>query len=116
RLTAGHARAFKGSRSAPGATEEDLVPNASPPSRRRARLSSLTRRIARLAPRAGLAACVAAAACGDAGPATPEPGTLEPFGDETLYVALLAVPPFTPADARGAERIAVGIPGLPLLP
>lgn len=40
----------------------------------------------------------------------------EPFGEETLYVALLAVPPFTPASARGAERIDVGIAGLPLLP
>jgi hypothetical protein len=38
------------------------------------------------------------------------------FGSETLYIALLAVPPFTPANARGAERIDVGIRGLPLLP
>jgi hypothetical protein len=38
------------------------------------------------------------------------------FGANTLYIALLAVPPFTPATARGAERIAVGIPGLLLLP
>ncbi len=38
-----------------------------------------------------------------------------PFGRETLYIALLAVPPFTPPNARGAERIDVGIEGLPLL-
>lgn len=39
-----------------------------------------------------------------------------PFGTGELYVALLAVPPFTPATARGAERLSVGIAGLPLLP
>lgn len=39
-----------------------------------------------------------------------------PFGEGELYIALLAVPPFTPASARGAERLRVGIPGLPLLP
>ncbi|HEY8516274.1 MAG TPA: hypothetical protein VIS07_12230 [Candidatus Binatia bacterium] len=39
-----------------------------------------------------------------------------PFGDQTLYVSLLAVPPFTSPNARGAERIEVGIRGLPLLP
>lgn len=39
-----------------------------------------------------------------------------PFGAGELYIALLAVPPFTPPTARGAERLAIGIPGLPLLP
>lgn len=39
-----------------------------------------------------------------------------PFGSGTMYIALLAVPPFTPATARGAERLELGIPGLPLLP
>lgn len=38
------------------------------------------------------------------------------FGSGELYIALLAVPPFTPPTARGAERLSVGIPGLPLLP
>ena len=38
------------------------------------------------------------------------------FGEGTLYIALLAVPPFTAAEARGAERFEVNIPGLPLLP
>jgi DNA-binding beta-propeller fold protein YncE len=38
------------------------------------------------------------------------------FGSGELYIALLAVPPFTPATARGAERLPVGIAGLPLLP
>lgn len=38
------------------------------------------------------------------------------FGEGELYIALLAVPPFTPPSARGAERLSVGIPGLPLLP
>jgi len=38
------------------------------------------------------------------------------FGDGSLYIALLAVPGFTPLTARGAERLEVGIPGLPLLP
>jgi sugar lactone lactonase YvrE len=38
------------------------------------------------------------------------------FGEGTLYIALLAVPPFTPATARGAELLDVGIPGLSLLP
>ncbi len=37
------------------------------------------------------------------------------FGPTTLYVSLLAVPPFTPRTARGVERVEVGIPGLPLL-
>lgn len=39
-----------------------------------------------------------------------------PFGDGSLYIALLAVPPFTPEAARGAERLDLGIAGLPLLP
>lgn len=39
-----------------------------------------------------------------------------PFGEGELYISLLAVPPFTPATARGAERLSIGIPGLPLLP
>lgn len=39
-----------------------------------------------------------------------------PFGAGELYISLLAVPPFTPATARGAERLSIGIPGLPLLP
>ena len=38
------------------------------------------------------------------------------FGDGMLYIALLAVPPFTSPEARGVERIEVGIAGLPLLP
>jgi streptogramin lyase len=38
------------------------------------------------------------------------------FGAGTLHVALLAVPPLTPASARGLLRTEVGIPGLPLLP
>jgi len=38
------------------------------------------------------------------------------FGEGELYIALLAVPPFTPTTARGAERLTLGIPGLPLLP
>jgi sugar lactone lactonase YvrE len=38
------------------------------------------------------------------------------FGEGELYIALLAVPPFTPVSARGAERLTLGIPGLPLLP
>lgn len=38
------------------------------------------------------------------------------FGAGELYISLLAVPPFTPATARGAERLPIGIPGLPLLP
>jgi len=37
------------------------------------------------------------------------------FDAGTMYISLLAVPPFTPATARGASRLAVGIPGLPLL-
>lgn len=36
------------------------------------------------------------------------------FGETTLYVALLSVPPFTEESARGVERIEVGIAGLPL--
>lgn len=39
-----------------------------------------------------------------------------PFGAGELYISLLAVPPFTAATARGAERLSIGIPGLPLLP
>jgi DNA-binding beta-propeller fold protein YncE len=35
------------------------------------------------------------------------------FDDETLYIALLAIPPFTSPEARGLERFVVGIPGLP---
>lgn len=38
------------------------------------------------------------------------------FGETTLYAALLAVVPFTPADQRGVQRLEVGVPGLPLLP
>jgi len=38
------------------------------------------------------------------------------FDEGELYIALLAVPPFTPPTARGAERLTIGIPGLPLLP
>jgi streptogramin lyase len=38
------------------------------------------------------------------------------FGDETLYIALLAIPPFTSAEARGLERFVVGIPGLSVPP
>lgn len=38
------------------------------------------------------------------------------FGAGQLYIALLAVPPFTPTTARGAERLEIGIAGLPLLP
>lgn len=38
------------------------------------------------------------------------------FGEGELYIALLSVPPFTPTTTRGAERLEVGIPGLPLLP
>lgn len=38
------------------------------------------------------------------------------FGSGELYIALLAVPPFTPPSARGAERLTIGIAGLPLLP
>lgn len=37
------------------------------------------------------------------------------FGDETLYIALLAVDAFG-LPVRGVERIDIGIPGLPLLP
>lgn len=36
------------------------------------------------------------------------------FGDTTLYISLLAIQPFTPADARGVERIEIGISGLAL--
>lgn len=36
------------------------------------------------------------------------------FGETTLYVALLTVPGFTPPEARGVERIDVGIAGRPL--
>jgi hypothetical protein len=38
------------------------------------------------------------------------------FGTATIYIALLAVPPFTLPSARGVERFTIGIPGLPLLP
>ena len=38
------------------------------------------------------------------------------FGGGTAYLALLAVPGFTPATARGAELLDLGIAGLPLLP
>ena len=38
------------------------------------------------------------------------------YGATTLYVSLLAVPPFTPASERGVERLELGIPGQPLLP
>jgi len=37
-----------------------------------------------------------------------------PFGDSTLYLTLLAIPPFTAPEARGVLRLPVGIPGLPL--
>ncbi len=36
------------------------------------------------------------------------------FGDKELFVALLAVPPFTGADKRGVMRVGVGITGHPL--
>jgi sugar lactone lactonase YvrE len=38
------------------------------------------------------------------------------FGNTTLYIALLAVPPFTPPEARGLERFATGIRGLRVPP
>lgn len=38
------------------------------------------------------------------------------FGETTLYISRLAVPPFTPLETRGIERIEVGIPGLPVPP
>jgi sugar lactone lactonase YvrE len=38
------------------------------------------------------------------------------FDAKTLYVALLAVPPFTPVEARGAQQIRLGIEGLPVPP
>jgi sugar lactone lactonase YvrE len=38
------------------------------------------------------------------------------FGETTLYIARLAVPPFTLPETRGIERIEVGIPGLPVPP
>lgn len=38
------------------------------------------------------------------------------FGETTLYIARLAVPPFTAAATRGVERIEVGIRGLPVPP
>lgn len=38
------------------------------------------------------------------------------FDDGTLYIALLALPPFTSAEARGLERFDIGIPGLPVPP
>ena len=38
------------------------------------------------------------------------------FGATHLYIALIALPPYTPASARGVERFDVGIRGLPLLP
>ncbi|MCC6621628.1 MAG: hypothetical protein IT385_10265 [Deltaproteobacteria bacterium] len=38
------------------------------------------------------------------------------YGSTTMYLALLAVPPFTPADARGIERVRVDVPGAPLPP
>lgn len=37
------------------------------------------------------------------------------YGETTLYVSLLAVPPFTPANERGVERLELGLPGQPLL-
>lgn len=36
------------------------------------------------------------------------------YGDTTMYLALLAVPPFIPADRRGVERVDVGVSGAPL--
>jgi len=36
------------------------------------------------------------------------------FGETTLYLALLAVPPFTSANARGLERVRVEVTGAPL--
>jgi sugar lactone lactonase YvrE len=39
-----------------------------------------------------------------------------PYGDTAAYFALLSVPPFTPAEARGAEKLEIGLRGLPLLP
>jgi sugar lactone lactonase YvrE len=38
------------------------------------------------------------------------------YGDTTLYIALLAIAPFTTGDSRGLERFDVGIAGQPLLP
>jgi sugar lactone lactonase YvrE len=38
------------------------------------------------------------------------------FGETTLYIARLAVPPFTAPETRGAERIPVGIRGLAVPP
>ena len=35
------------------------------------------------------------------------------FGETTLYIALIAIPPLTGPEAVGVERIEVGIPGLP---
>ncbi len=39
-----------------------------------------------------------------------------PFGETTLYISLLTLPGFAPPEARGVERVEVGIPGRPLLP
>ena len=39
-----------------------------------------------------------------------------PFGETSIYLSLLAIPPFTPASARGVQRVEVGLPGRPLLP
>lgn len=36
------------------------------------------------------------------------------FGETTLYIALLSMPPFSPADKRGLMKVEVGIPGQPL--
>src|SRR5690606_9323205 len=36
------------------------------------------------------------------------------FGETTLYLTLLAVPPFTGEDSRGVVTVEVGIPGKPL--
>lgn len=38
------------------------------------------------------------------------------FGETTLYLTLLALAPFSPAESRGLQRLDVGIAGLPLLP
>jgi hypothetical protein len=86
------------------------VPTACPNARRRGRPTRA----------AYVALLLLLGACGDAGRRSPQPGALEPFGDVDAFLTGLgiggAVPPFTPASARGAERIDVGIAGLPLLP
>jgi len=36
------------------------------------------------------------------------------FGETTMYLALLAVPPFTTAEMRGVDKVGVGVRGAPL--